>query len=779
MHQSLKNGFALFPLLLATITVVMSGSIAAMLMTGNDQLASLQRQVAAARSVENAVMGFLIAYARLPCPDTDNDGYENCPSTDPSVQIAGAVPYKTLGLAGKRVLNLAYSPYIGTGSDKNLTANTDTVRVALPGEMPLLDLSAIPSPAIPVVPVVDPVDPQQALDILTAMQALENFRADLLRNDAVSISGSFVPNKVDAISTATNYMRLLSLELQTDIVINGDIGDEELTFSGPQGVDSASERHIELVEMVGDLWRYFNTVTARRNVFSDSLQVQIMQNNLKVLVDSGVSTADKVVSMRLIVNDWRVLLAGHNVAVDDFNARTAGSLTNPALSLEANAYLQLEDEDLTSIAYSDPAGALDSFDYDTLRLALGTALASTGNSLQSNIGILGTIMTDVTEDISVKIPALTDSYVDRIAAADIQVVSSTAYAETSALGRSESEWLDRAATYTMLKTLYQGLWTTMGHLNDEFYCRALNGSGSCIPDVALQQYLDAIAAESPPAPMVAPYASGFTYDTDPVAADLAGPPYFTRGIQAVVYPPYLNMADFCQKLESIIASVSPELKFTEGASFGRPAFLLIETGSDFSLDGPNDLSLNGGIFAAPDRAQNLLYDDRVRPMTAKRLSITLGCTPLLQSFESFANTVTEIDLLYSESGDILDGAQQKVITGGISVSLATVRLAVDAAAIAKDSAGGAAATVACIASLGFAVNFCISAGFQFSAAVAHGASLAGDAIALGQAIAALSIAVETRDDAKETLASMEEHYGALVSAALAVDGRGGVDEAAR
>ncbi|MDR9497823.1 MAG: prepilin-type N-terminal cleavage/methylation domain-containing protein [Hydrogenovibrio sp.] len=71
--------------------------------------------------VAKALVGFAEQYYRLPCPDTTQDGVENCGGT----AVTGTVPFHTLGLFTssqasdviKGHQNILYGVYRGTGED--------------------------------------------------------------------------------------------------------------------------------------------------------------------------------------------------------------------------------------------------------------------------------------------------------------------------------------------------------------------------------------------------------------------------------------------------------------------------------------------------------------------------------------------------------------------------------------------------------------------------------------------------------------------------------------
>ena len=73
---------------------------------------------------QQALEGFVVRQSRLPCPDLDNDGLEDCAS----VASAGGLPYKTLGLsAGSTVRYGAFR----NPNNVTLTADADLVAAKL------------------------------------------------------------------------------------------------------------------------------------------------------------------------------------------------------------------------------------------------------------------------------------------------------------------------------------------------------------------------------------------------------------------------------------------------------------------------------------------------------------------------------------------------------------------------------------------------------------------------------------------------------------------------
>ncbi|MGM0632498.1 MAG: hypothetical protein ACQETO_04910, partial [Pseudomonadota bacterium] len=459
-------------------------------------------------------------------------------------------------------------------------------------------------------------------------------------------------------------------------------------------------------------------------------------------------------------------------------------------------------DDLTVVGYD---GSLDinSNDLPTLIEAMNEALAETSEEIQSNAQDIGSALADAATFMESESQSLRSDYFT----AYINALNKVSFYQTE-IGATDgvcdedgdnydentcNDYNTYLAQYEDARDFYylpsdpSGLYYRTAQFYDDFFCRATD-DGECEPDFAQQTYIDRIDELTPD---IDPEDSDNIDGDPPDSGDLPSEDDPTDGQEpdiqdlpprdtvAVDYPVYSNVADTCHKLDGIRSDpgANAAIRYQDSPVNGVPAFLLIEYGRNLQLDAPNRLATNSGMFASPIRAHDLDYDDRVRPMTAERMSIALGCDALLQSYRSFANVAVEIDLLYQVAADNLDGAVQDIITNSINVALGAARLAVDTAAIIKDSAAGVAATSACVASLGLATNFCIAAGFNFSAAVAHAATLVGDAAALAASIAELEGAISGRNDAEDTLNETVDHYGDVVTEALLADCRGGVLEA--
>ena len=79
-------------LLLSGLTVVVIATMVTLIIANNTK--SVPRSYEALNRAEYILSGFVFAHFRLPCPDTNADGLEDCTSSS----TQGRLPYKTLGL---------------------------------------------------------------------------------------------------------------------------------------------------------------------------------------------------------------------------------------------------------------------------------------------------------------------------------------------------------------------------------------------------------------------------------------------------------------------------------------------------------------------------------------------------------------------------------------------------------------------------------------------------------------------------------------------------------
>lgn len=845
-------GFTALPVLLALSVVVISGVIAAALIAGQDQLVQREQQQRDTERVEQALMGFVMRESRLPCPDTTNNGQENCPSQSAPSQRVGAVPYRTLGLPAQSVLNLTYAPHIGTAPAGNLTDaeetdRADVVRVKLPGGIPDLGSFTITEDRSAPSLTVSQENQDDLLALLVAQKSYDDFLSRLISNNppAVNINGGAVGNSLTA--SSGNYINAL----QGDLSPTYAVPNNALSFEpGKPAFD-------DLLGALSDLVIYQRSLDGKGRIFRDEFDLRVIVSDLSMLsADTSKTESTKNNELSSLVSRWQSSVNAHNTQVGTINGSfgvsnstlNAHIMSNPARpSLSAvvatapvevssgsfadrrDAFETLLGQSLDGISANfrsleqavtdsdavsragggsggldpstfDPATANpDDFDPDQF----SDATITTSNRIADLVVDYGIRLDNVIARIAV-VEGLIAARNDDITSKQAELDACLADEDCPNLGTLQSQLntlINQRNTLQaelnnlkQLEVLYGRLVQRLGFLNDDLFCRAVN-DGQCVLDSVQQAYLDAIDQAGE-----ALTGGGFERDqTVPDQPDPAGDlsaqetadfssPSQTITVSAANYPTLVNLADFCFKLDSLMGrsgvSVSPRVGYKErvGASEQNrvAAFVLVEHGNNQRADGPNQFPANptsAVFFARPDQPHGLFYDDRVRPMTPERMSIMLACPALLQSYESFANTAEEINLLYIVAKGALDSAQQDVITSSITLALAIIRLAVDTAAIIKDTATGVAATAKCVASLGFAVNACIAAGFAFSAAVAHGATLVADATAIAMAGLDLDTAINDRSSARVTLQDTTAHFQAVVQAILDADSRGGVSDA--
>ncbi len=844
LHAAWPRGFAALPVLLALTVVVTAGAIAAALIASQDQLAQRELQQAAIERVEQALLGFLLREARLPCPDTSNNGEENCPAPGSPQQRVGAVPYRALGLNAQTVLGLSYAPHMGDNPNANLSdasdlpgSLADVVRVELPAQLPVgnlvLTFEDRPAPDL----ASSPEDRAAMLALLGAQNDYDDFLSRLIINDppAVNLAGGLVGNSLGAFSG--NYINALASELSPNL----SVPLANLSF------EPGKTAYQSLLDTLSDLVVYQRSLSGKGRIFSDEFQLQVLSAELSQLsVDSSQTEAQKLQALATLVSQWQSLVNAHNAAVTTINASfTTGNAaldshisSNPArpqlaalpataTGTDSGSFVErrdafeallvsstsavrenfrrlnqaVEDSDLVSSSggpdFPSP-GDFDPINDDPDDFAPGN-FSGDGITLTNQIDALALLYTSLEADVEARVIALNQeiedldveiqNLEDQLAAcqADEECTNEAALmASIAARVQTRNDLIQERITYQALQARYGRLVERLGWLNDDLFCRAVDAAGVCVIDAVQQAYLDRIEEASEALTGGALDRDQGDVDLDPAPGEASvdlTPPSSRITLSGADYPLLVNIADFCFKLDTMMGRTgvpfTARLGFKENGANRAAAFVMVEHGNNQRLDTPNQFGSNPlqAFFAAPDQPHGLFYDDRVRPMTAERLSILMGCPALLQSFESFANTAEEINLLFLVAKGALDSAQQSVVTSSITLALAIIRLAVDTAAVIKDTAAGVIATAKCIASLGFAVNACIAAGFNFAAAAAHGATLVADASAVALAALNLDTAIQDRSSARQTLSVTTDHYTTIVQAILDADSRGGVRDA--
>ena len=119
-----------FSLLEMALVLAVMGIIAVTAIGMMPRLSSVFQQVVQGgtlQAMDQTLTGFALTHSRLPCPDTDNDGMENC---NTATTMVGTIPYKMLGLdapaVNRRGIPLRYGVYRNASAtpvqDADLTA---------------------------------------------------------------------------------------------------------------------------------------------------------------------------------------------------------------------------------------------------------------------------------------------------------------------------------------------------------------------------------------------------------------------------------------------------------------------------------------------------------------------------------------------------------------------------------------------------------------------------------------------------------------------------------
>ncbi len=89
------------------------------------------------RAADSALIGFVLSNHRLPCPDNNADGNEDC---TPAAGVGG-LPYRTLGLPDARAATMRYGVYRNRNAS---SAAADADLGIVLDRMPLLEVSGVP-----------------------------------------------------------------------------------------------------------------------------------------------------------------------------------------------------------------------------------------------------------------------------------------------------------------------------------------------------------------------------------------------------------------------------------------------------------------------------------------------------------------------------------------------------------------------------------------------------------------------------------------------------------
>ncbi len=124
MRKHSEHGYTLLEF---AISLIVMGAIAAAVVRFGFVANQRIEQITAPQTLaaaDNALVGFIAAKHRLPCPDTVGDGLEHCGG-----DLIGKLPYKTLGLARADMTTVRYGAFVKADTeaknDIDLTAVKD------------------------------------------------------------------------------------------------------------------------------------------------------------------------------------------------------------------------------------------------------------------------------------------------------------------------------------------------------------------------------------------------------------------------------------------------------------------------------------------------------------------------------------------------------------------------------------------------------------------------------------------------------------------------------
>ena len=254
--------------------------------------------------VDEQILGFIAAFNRLPCPDSNNNGLEDCTAS------SGSIPYKTLGLnedyAGVGSIPLKYAVFKNTAAKADLTTITDLF---------------------------NPTDSHGTVTTLNQVNGLD-FCTALANGKASTFSSSFahivLPNGT---MTAVPY-----------VIVTAGLGNADGTGSNFDGRNDTAALDFEAPNKTHNA-SYDDTVFSKNfDELASTLECDTAQNSLNLLADAKATHTENVTqaaSIKSAANDailitiMQTALGVANTAMAVFNLSEAAGLVGIAAGVLA------------------------------------------------------------------------------------------------------------------------------------------------------------------------------------------------------------------------------------------------------------------------------------------------------------------------------------------------------------------------------------------------------------------------------------------------------------
>jgi hypothetical protein len=236
--------------------------------------------------VDEQILGFIAAYNRLPCPDNNNDGLENCGAN------SGTIPYKTLGLnedyAGVGSIPLRYAVFRNTAAQADLTTITDLF---------------------------NPTDSHGTVTTLNQINGLD-FCTALANGKASTFSANYAHIVLpDGTMAAVPY-----------VVVTAGLGNADGSGSNFDGRNDTAAMDFEAPNKNHDA-NYDDTVFSKNfDELANTLECDTAQNSLNLLADAKATHTENVTQQQSIKE-------GTEVAIIVTVMQTALGVANTAMAV--------------------------------------------------------------------------------------------------------------------------------------------------------------------------------------------------------------------------------------------------------------------------------------------------------------------------------------------------------------------------------------------------------------------------------------------------------------